>query len=155
LTPFQRTEADIIVTATGLSPTIVSNFDIEVNGSLVDFSDTVSYKGCMFSNIPNMNLAFGYTNASWTLKCDMVSQYICRLINYMDKNDFKQCCPKQNDPNLTLEPYMDFTPGYIARVLDRLPKTGSKVPWQVKQSYFYDKEIFEKGALDDGIIEFK
>jgi len=148
-------EADIIVTATGLSPTIVSNFDIEVNGSLIDFSDTVSYKGCMFSNIPNMNLAFGYTNASWTLKCDMVSQYICRLINYMDKNDFKQCCPKQNDPNLTLEPYMDFTPGYIARVLDRLPKTGSKVPWQVKQSYFYDKEIFEKGALDDGIIEFK
>lgn len=147
--------ADMIVTATGLKATIVSNFDIEVDGKLVDFSKTVSYKGCMFSDIPNMTLAFGYTNASWTLKCDMVSQYVCRLINHMDKNKFTQCCPKQNDPNLELLPYMDFTPGYIMRVLDRLPKTGSKAPWRVEQSYFYDKDIFEKNAVDDGVIEFK
>lgn len=148
-------EADMIVTATGLSATVVSNFDIEVDGQLVDFSKTVAYKGCMFSDIPNMNLAFGYTNASWTLKCDMVSQYVCRLINYMDKNKFTQCCPMQNDPNLKLEPYMDFTPGYIQRVLDQLPKTGSTAPWRVEQSYYYDKDIFEKSALDDGVIEFR
>lgn len=148
-------DADIIVTATGLKATVVSNFDFEVDGKLVDFSKTVAYKGCMFSDIPNMNLAFGYTNASWTLKCDMVSQYVCRLINHMDKNGFQQCCPKQSDPNLKLEPYMDFTPGYIARVLDRLPKTGSKAPWQLKQSYFYDKDILEKDVVDDGVIEFK
>ncbi len=147
--------ADMIVTATGLKATVVSNFDIEVDGQLVDFAKTVSYKGCMFSDIPNMSLAFGYTNASWTLKCDMVSQYVCRLINYMDKNKFTQCCPKQNDPNLELRPYMDFTPGYILKVLDRLPKTGSRAPWKVEQSYFYDKDIFEKNALNDGVIEFK
>lgn len=148
-------DAEMIVTATGLNATVVSNFDLEVDGKLVDFSKTVSYKGCLFSDIPNMNLAFGYTNASWTLKCDMVSQYICRLINYMDKNGYTQCCPRQNDPNLKLEPYFDFTPGYILRVLDRLPKTGSKAPWRVEQSYYYDKDIFEKSALDDGVIEFK
>jgi monooxygenase len=148
-------DADLIVTATGLKATIVSNFEIEVDGTPVDFSKTVAYKGCMFSDIPNMSLAFGYTNSSWTLKCDMVSQYVCRLINFMDKNGYKQSCPKQNDPNLKLEPYLDFTPGYILRVLDRLPKTGSKAPWRLEQSYFYDKVIFEKNALDDGVIEFK
>lgn len=148
-------EADMIVTATGLNATVVSNFDIEVDGKLVDFSKTVAYKGCMFSGVPNMTLAFGYTNASWTLKCDMVSQYVCRLINYMDKNNFHQCRPQQNDPNLELHPYMDFTPGYILRVLDQLPKTGGKEPWRVEQSYFYDKNIFEKSALDDGVIAFK
>ncbi len=148
-------EADMIVTATGLKATVVSNFDIEVDGKKVDFSKTVAYKGCMFSDVPNMNLAFGYTNASWTLKCDMVSQYVCRLINFMDKNGYQQCCPRQNDPSLQLQPYMDFTPGYILRVLDQLPKTSSKAPWRVEQSYFYDKGIFEKSALDDGVIEFK
>ncbi|MFK8009424.1 MAG: flavin-containing monooxygenase [Saprospiraceae bacterium] len=148
-------EADMIVTATGLNATVISNFDIEVDGKLIDFSKTVAYKGCMFSDIPNMTLAFGYTNASWTLKCDMVSQYVCRLINHMEKNGYQQCCPEQNDPNLKLEPYMDFTPGYILRVLDRLPKKGSTAPWRVEQNYFYDKDIFEKSALDDGVIVFK
>ena len=151
----QFLEADMIVTATGLNATVVSNFDMEVDGVEVDFSKKVAYKGCMFSDIPNMSLAFGYTNASWTLKCDMVSQYICRLINFMDKNGYQQCCPRQNDPSLELEPYMDFTPGYIKRVLDRLPKTGSKAPWQVKQSYYYDKNMFEENPLDDGVIEFR
>lgn len=147
-------EADMIVTATGLNATVVSNFDIEVDGKLIDFSKTVAYKGCMFSDVPNMTLAFGYTNASWTLKCDMVSQYVCRLLNYMDKNNYQKCCPRQNNPNLELQPYMDFTPGYILRVLNHLPKTGSIAPWRVEQSYFYDKKIFEKSALDDGVIEF-
>lgn len=147
-------EADMIVTATGLNATVVSNFDMEVDGTLVDFSKRVAYKGCMFSDVPNMSLAFGYTNASWTLKCDLVSQYVCKLINHMDKNGYQQCCPRQNDPNLELKPYLDFTPGYIMRVLDQLPKTGSREPWQVKQSYFYDKKVFEKSELNDGVMEF-
>ncbi len=148
-------EADLIVTATGLNATPASNFDIEVDGKLVNFAETISYKGAMFSNIPNMSLAFGYTNASWTLKCDMVSQYVCRLINYMDKNNYKQCTPTQNNPDLELRPFMDFQPGYVLRILDKMPKTGSKEPWRLKQDYFYDKKMFEKRKLDDGVLKFK
>ena len=109
----------------------------------------------MYNDIPNMSLAFGYTNASWTLKVDLVHQYICRLINYMDKKGFQQCCPRQNDPTLVLVPAMDFTPGYIQRIIDQLPKTGAKEPWKLKQSYYYDKKVLTKQSLNDGVIEFK
>lgn len=148
-------EADLIVTATGLNAVAVTNFDIEVDGKLVDFSEKISYRGAMYNDIPNMSLAFGYTNASWTLKIDLVHQYICRLINYMDKKDYKQCCPRQNDPTLVLAPAMDFTPGYIQRIIDQLPKTGTKEPWKLKQSYYYDKKVLTKQSLNDGVIEFK
>ena len=148
-------EADLIITATGLNATAVSKFPIEVDGARVDFSKTVSYKGLMFSDVPNMALVFGYTNASWTLKCDMVSQYVCRLINYMDEKGYKQCCPRLNDPTVELKPFMDFNPGYVMRVLDQLPKTGSKEPWKVEQNYFYDKKMLEKGSLEDDAMEFK
>jgi len=148
-------EADLIVTATGLNASPVTNFDIEVDGKSVVFSETVSYRGAMFSDVPNLILSFGYTNASWTLKCDLVNQYICRLINYMDKNGYKQCCPRQNDPTLELEPFLDFNPGYVLRIIDRLPKIGSKEPWRLKQNYFYDKKMLKKGRVEDGVLEFK
>lgn len=148
-------EADLIVTATGLNATAVSNFPLEVDGEVVDFSKKISYKGSMFSDVPNMALSFGYTNASWTLKCDLVSQYVCRLLNYMEENGHQVCCPKQNDPNLKLVPFLNFSPGYILRVVDKMPKLGAKHPWMIKEHYFYDKKMFTKETVADGILEFK
>ena len=109
----------------------------------------------MFSDIPNLSLAFGYVNASWTLKCDMTNQYVCRVINFMDKKGYTQCCPRQNDPTLELKPFLDFTPGYILRVIDKLPKVGSKKPWMLKQNYFFDRMMLKRTKLNDGILEFK
>lgn len=148
-------KADLIVTATGLNATAVSNFDIEVDGKQVDFSKTILYKGVMFSDVPNLALAFGYVNASWTLKCDMTNQYVCRVINFMEKKGYTQCCPRQNDPTLELKPFLDFTPGYIMRVIDKLPKVGSKKPWMLKQNYFFDRMMLKRTKLNDGILEFK
>lgn len=148
-------EADIIVTATGLNAKLFNNIDFEIDGELVDFTKKITYKSVMFNDIPNMTYAFGYTHASWTLKCDMTNQYTCRLINYMDKNDYKQCMPVQKDPTLELKPLLDFNPGYVLRVIDKLPKMGTKKPWMIEQNYFKDKKMFEKGELDDGFLVFQ
>jgi cation diffusion facilitator CzcD-associated flavoprotein CzcO len=150
----EKLDADIIVTATGLNAVVVSGCDISVDGKVVDFSKHIAYKGTMFNDIPNMAYAFGYTNASWTLKVDMVSQFFCRLINHMDKNGYKQCCPRQNDPTLELKPFLDFSPGYVLRIMDKLPSLGSKTPCMLEHNYFYDKKILKKGKLDFGVIEF-
>jgi monooxygenase len=148
-------EADIIVTATGLNAQLFNNIEFKIDGEPIDFTKKVCYKSVMFDGIPNMTYAFGYTNASWTLKCDMTNQYTCRLINYMEKNGYKQCMPIQNDPDMVLKPFFDFNPGYIMRVIDKLPKMGDKKPWKIEQNYFYDKKMFEKSVLDDGILSYK
>ncbi|WP_295672973.1 NAD(P)/FAD-dependent oxidoreductase [uncultured Mucilaginibacter sp.] len=147
--------ADIIVTATGLNAALFNNVNFRVDGKEVDFSEKVTYKSLMFDGMPNMTYAFGYTNASWTLKCEMTSRYTCRIINYMSKHGYKQCMPVQNDPDLVLKPFLDFNPGYVVRVLDKLPKMGNKKPWKIEQNYFYDKKMFEKSPLDDGILTYK
>jgi len=146
--------ADIIVTATGLNAELFNNVSFQVDGAQVDFSKKVTYKSLMFDGVPNMTYAFGYTNASWTLKCEMTSRYTCRIINYMAKHGYHQCMPVQNDPDLVLKPFLDFNPGYVLRVLDKLPKMGHKKPWKIEQNYFYDKKMFERSALDDGILRY-
>jgi monooxygenase len=148
-------EADIIVTATGLNAQLFNNIEFKIDGETIDFAKKVCYKSVMFDSIPNMTYAFGYTNASWTLKCDMTNQYTCRLINYMEKNGYKQCMPVQNDPNMVLKPFLDFNPGYVMRAIDKLPKMGDKKPWKIEQNYFYDKKMFEKSVLNDGILSYK
>jgi cation diffusion facilitator CzcD-associated flavoprotein CzcO len=148
-------EADIIVTATGLNAQLFNNIGFEVDNKQVDFAQKVCYKSVMFDGIPNMTYAFGYTNASWTLKCDMTNQYTCRLINYMAENGYKQCMPVQKDSDMGLKPFLDFNPGYVLRVIDKLPKMGDKKPWKIEQNYFYDRKMFEKGSLDDGILVYK
>ncbi len=148
-------DADIIVTATGLNGQLFNNIVFKIDGEQVDFTKKVCYKSVMFDGIPNMTYAFGYTNASWTLKCDMTNQYTCRLIKYMEQNGYKQCMPIQNDPNLVLKPFLDFNPGYVMRVIESLPKMGDKKPWKIEQNYFYDKKMFKKSALNDGILTYK
>ncbi|MFT4568685.1 MAG: monooxygenase [Saprospiraceae bacterium] len=147
-------ECDIIVSATGLELKFMGGIDFYIDGVLVDFSETVSYKSLMFSNVPNLSLAFGYTNASWTLKCDLSNQYVCRLLNHMDAHGFTEACPRQNDPTLEMAPWLDFTSGYIVRYIDNLPKVGNKGPWQLQHNYLHDRKMIIKGKVDDGYMEF-
>jgi monooxygenase len=151
----QELTADVIVTATGLVMKLMSGLQLVVDGRPVDLSQTMSYKGMMFSDIPNLASAFGYTNASWTLKCELTAQYVCRLLNTMDEQGYVQCTPRQQDASLSDDPLLDFTSGYVQRALATLPRQGSKPPWRVYQNYLMDMMIMRFGKLDDGTMEFK
>jgi len=147
-------QADMIVTATGLNLQLMGGIDLSVDGEKVDLSKKVSYKSLMISDIPNLSMAFGYTNASWTLKVDLTHQYICRLLNYMDKNGYKQCTPRQNDSTLELRPFSDFSAGYLQRVINTLPKQGSRKPWLLKQNYIFDLMNIRHGEIENEVLEF-
>jgi cation diffusion facilitator CzcD-associated flavoprotein CzcO len=151
----EHLDADIIVTATGLVLKLMSGLQLSVDGRHVDLSQTITYKGMMYSDVPNLASAFGYTNASWTLKCDLTSEYVCRLLKHMDQHGYAQCTPRVNDPELTVEPAIDFTSGYVLRALETLPRQGSKTPWRVHQNYVKDLSMLRFGRLDDGTMEFK
>jgi monooxygenase len=151
----EHLDADIVVTATGLVLKLMSGLQLTVDGAPVDLSKTIAYKGMMYSDVPNLASAFGYTNASWTLKCDLTSEYVCRLLKHMDQHGYAQCTPRVNDPELTPEPAIDFTSGYVLRALHTLPRQGSKTPWRLHQNYFKDLSMFRFGRVDDGTMEFK
>ena len=151
----RRLDADIIVTATGLVLKLMAGLKMEVDGEPVDFSRKMAYKGMMYSDVPNAASAFGYTNASWTLKCDLTAQYVCRILKYMDQNNFDICTPRANDPSVKPEPVLDFTSGYVLRALDTLPRQGSKTPWRLHQNYVKDLSMLRFGSVDDGTMEFK
>jgi monooxygenase len=150
----QDLSADIIVTATGLVLKIMGGTPLIVDGTPVDLAQTMSYKGMMFSDIPNLASAMGYTNASWTLKCELTSQYVCRLINAMDQHGYRQCTPRLNDPTITNEPILNFTSGYVQRALATLPHQGSKKPWKLNQNYVLDLLALRYGKLHDDAMEF-
>ena len=146
--------ADIIVTATGLVMKIMHGVDIIVDGAPVELGDTLSYKGMMYSGVPNLVSAFGYTNASWTLKAELICEYVCRLLKHMDRKGYARCRPRAND-EVETEAYIDFTSGYVQRALDSLPKQGARRPWKVYQNYFKDLLMMRFGRLDDGVMEFE
>ena len=147
-------EADLIVTATGLDLEVMSGLELTVDGKRIEPAKTFNYKGLMFSGVPNLASSFGYTNASWTLKCDLTCEYVCRLLNYMKKHDYRQCMPRVGDSGITEEPWVDFSSGYIARSLHLFPKQGSKAPWKLRQNYALDIMTLRFGRLDDGVLEF-
>ena len=147
--------ADIIVTATGMRMRIMDGVDIIVDGQAVQLGDTLSYKGFMYSNIPNLASSFGYTNASWTLKCELICEYVCRLLNYMERRGYQHCVPRLETDALTAEPMIDFTSGYVRRAQADLPKQGSRRPWKVYQNYVRDLLMMRHGRLNDGVMEFK
>ena len=148
-------DADIVVTATGLQLRLLSGVQLEVDGKSIKPSATMVYKGMMFSDVPNFISAFGYTNASWTLKVDLTAEYTCRLLHYMDTRGLHQCTPRQHDPTITAEPVLDFTSGYVKRALAELPSQGSRAPWRVHQNYASDLMTIRFGRIDDGVMEFK
>ena len=147
-------EADIVVTATGLKLQLLSGLQVAVDGVPVNLSKTMSYKGMMYSDVPNLASSFGYTNASWTLKCDLTCEYVCRLLNHMDKHGYGQCTPRKQDPAIRDEPWLDFSSGYVQRALDILPRQGSKRPWKLYQNYALDLMTLRYGAVEDGTMEF-
>jgi cation diffusion facilitator CzcD-associated flavoprotein CzcO len=147
-------DADVIVTATGLKLQVLSGVDFEVDGARVDFSKTFSYKGIMYSGVPNLASAFGYTNASWTLKADLTADYICRLLNHMDKTGQTECRPEIGAIAPNPAPWLDFSSGYVTRAMAAFPKQGDVAPWKVHQNYILDLLAFRFGTLDDQIMRF-
>ena len=148
-------DADIIVTATGLVLKLMAGLELVVDGEPVDLSKTMAYKGMMYSDVPNLASAFGYTNASWTLKCDLTAEYVCRLLKHMDHHGYAICTPRVNDPSIEHEPVLDFTSSYVQRALAMLPRQGSKTPWRLHQNYVRDLSMLRYGRVDDGTMEFK
>ena len=145
-------EADVIVTATGLNLLVLGGIELKVDGERKEFKDLVGYKGAMFGGVPNMALALGYTNASFTLKCDLVSQFVCRLLNHMDARGYKVATPRVPGPALAREPFIDLKSGYVLRSLDQLPMQGETHPWRLHQNYARDIRIFKHGPIDDEIV---
>ena len=147
-------EADIIVTATGLVLQVLGGMEVVVDGRKVDLAKKLTYKGMMYSDVPNLASATGYTNASWTLKCDLTCEYVCRLINYMDRHGFRQCMPHNDDPAMKELPALSFTSGYVQRAIAKMPKQGSKRPWRLYQNYALDIVSLRFGRVDDGVIQY-
>jgi cation diffusion facilitator CzcD-associated flavoprotein CzcO len=147
-------EADIVITATGLELLAIGGMHIEVDGKHIDISDTVQYKGMMLSDVPNFFFATGYTNASWTLKCDLTSEYVCRLINYMDRTQQQQCIPRTGDMSFNRVMSIGLESGYIKRSIDKFPKEGAVAPWKLHQSYFLDLFQLRYGSLKSKHMEF-
>lgn len=150
----QEIEADIIVSATGLKLLFLGGMALSVDGRKVDNSALFNYRGMMYSDVPNLVTAFGYTNASWTLKADLTAERVCRLLNHMDRHGYRYCVPRLNDPTVTAEPFIDFSSGYVQRALKDFPRQGSKRPWKLYQNYALDILSLRHGKLDDGVMEF-
>ncbi|MGB4344547.1 MAG: NAD(P)/FAD-dependent oxidoreductase [Moraxellaceae bacterium] len=149
----QELEADIIITATGLDLQLLGGMKVFMDGKQVDMSQRMNYKGIMFEGLPNIAMIFGYTNASWTLKADISSEYICRLLNQMDKKGMRQCTPHNTDPTVVPEAFVDMHSGYIQRALAHLPKQGNKAPWKVYMNYMLDLAMLRYRPVEDGIME--
>lgn len=147
-------EADIIVSATGLELLVLGGMQLSVDSKPVVIPETVGYKGMMFSDVPNFALAAGYTNASWTLKCDLTSEYVCRLLAYMDRHNYQYCVAKINDPQMQRIPFLDLASGYVDRAIDTFPKQGSKAPWRLYQNYLLDILNLRVGSVRDGAMRF-
>lgn len=150
----EELQADIIVTATGLNMQLFGGAVANRNGEPIDLTKCMTYKGLMLSGVPNMAITFGYTNASWTLKADLVSEFICRVLNYMDANGFDRVEPQHPGSAVDELPFMDFTPGYFRRAMDSLPKSGSEAPWKLKQNYFFDMRTIRYGKVDEDSLMF-
>jgi monooxygenase len=150
----KQLEADLVVAATGLNLLAIGGMELTVDGDEVDLSKTVGYKGMMFSGVPNMAVALGYTNASWTLKCDLCSHYVCRLVNFMDEHGYAMAMPLEPDPSLPREPFIDFNSGYVVRAIHKFPKQGPHAPWRLYQNYPRDIRMLKRGPLEDEGIVF-
>ncbi len=150
----EELEADIIVTATGLTLKLLGGTELSVDGEAVTFPDRVVYKGMMISGVPNATMALGYTNASWTLKADLVNEYVCRLLDYMDEHGFDRVMPIEPDEAVARIPLLDLQSGYIERSAHWLPKQGSRLPWRLYQNYPRDIRLLKHGPVDDEGVRF-
>ena len=145
--------ADLVVTATGLELLFLGGSEVVVDGRAIEVAAEMSFKGMMLSGVPNLAFTVGYTNASWTLRADLVAEHVCRLLQHMDRVGARKVVPRRGaDPVLT--PLMDLSSGYVQRALDRFPKQGAKNPWRVRQNYFADYLLLRLARVDDPALEF-
>ena len=149
----QELDADIVITATGLNLLLFGGIELTVDGAKPDLREQIAYKALMLSGLPNFAYTIGYTNASWTLKADLVAEYVCRLLAHMDEQGHRSVVPV---PGTDIEerPFLDFTPGYVLRSLDSLPKQGHREPWRLRQNYLHDVRTIRRGEIDDGALRF-
>ena len=149
----QELDADIVVTATGLNLLLFGGIELTVDGVKPDLREQIAYKALMLSGLPNFAYTIGYTNASWTLKADLVAEYVCRLLAHMDEHGYR-CVVPVPGPDVQERPFLDFTPGYVLRSLDSLPKQGHREPWRLRQNYLHDVRTIRRGEIDDGALKF-
>lgn len=154
LTSGEELEADVVVTATGLNLVAFGGMDLVVDGEEVSLPDTLAYKALMLSGVPNFAYTIGYTNASWTLKADLVAEFVCRVLAHLDQHGQRVVVPV-DDPDVERLPFMDFQAGYVLRALDGLPKQGATEPWKLRQNYLYDVRSIRRGRIDDGVLAFR
>ena len=145
--------ADIVVSATGLEVRALGDIAVDVDGVAVDPADHVVYKSAMLSDVPNLVFVFGYTNASWTLKVDLIGDWLCRCLAYMARRGFAVACPEHRDPGMPTEPMLDLTSGYVLRAAERMPKQGTG-PWRVTAAYHADARRMRTEPVDDGVLQF-
>ena len=145
-------EADIVVTATGLQLLAFGGIELVVDGTPVSLPDTVSYKGMMLSGVPNFGYAIGYTNASWTLKVDLVAEHLCRLLSAIDAAGATTVTPELNDPSAPTRPLLDFAAGYVTRAIDGFPRQGQSAPWSLNMDYNDDVEMLARGTVLDPVL---
>jgi monooxygenase len=153
LTGGRHLDADVIVTATGLRLSPFGGIELVVDGTTVDPSRTMTYQALMLSGVPNFVFTVGYTNASWTLKADLVAEFTCRLLAHLTARGYRSVVPIR-DPSVGELPFMDFTSGYVLRALDQLPRQGDREPWQLRQSYLHDRRTLRSATLEDGVLRF-
>jgi cation diffusion facilitator CzcD-associated flavoprotein CzcO len=152
-------EADIIVTATGFNLSVLGDIEFAVDGAPLAFADTVTYRGMMFTGVPNMVWVFGYFRASWTLRADLVADFVCRLLNHLTDKGLQRVVPalRPEDEDMPLLPWIDpqdFNPGYVMRGMHLLPKRGDKLEWQHTQDYWRDRDILPAIDLEDGTLVY-
>ncbi|PLP96299.1 flavin-containing monooxygenase [Cupriavidus pauculus] len=149
----QTLPADVVVVATGLKLNMLGDIALTVDGQARRPSESLAYKGMMLGNVPNLVLAFGYTNASWTLKADLTAEYVCRLLRFMDRRGHRMAMPEV-DPSVLTVPFLDFSSGYVQRAASVLPRQGQRKPWRVYQNYLMDMLTIRHGRIDDGVLRF-
>ncbi|MDB4470934.1 NAD(P)/FAD-dependent oxidoreductase [Deltaproteobacteria bacterium] len=150
----QELDADIVVSATGLDMKFFGGIGIVVDGEEFQPSEKLNYKGVMLEGLPNIGFTFGYTNASWTLKADLTSEWICRVLQYMDKTGVQQVVPVNDDPSVFAEDFLDFQSGYVQRAVSKFPKMGNKLPWRLLQNYGIDLMMLRYGKIADGTLQY-
>ncbi len=151
----EKVEADLVVSATGLELEVLGGAEFEVDGRKVDFAETLTYKGMMYSDVPNLVQTFGYINASWTLRADLTAEWVCRLLETMDRRGARRATPRlrAEDRAMALRPWIDdFTPNYMQRVMHLFPKQGDREPWLNTQDYARDRRLLRKAAIEDGVL---
>jgi cation diffusion facilitator CzcD-associated flavoprotein CzcO len=148
----QTLDADIIITATGLNLLLFGGLDLSVDGQPVEVAKKLIYRGMMLADVPNAALCVGYTNASWTLKCDLICQYVARLINYMDGSGYAAAVPSPSERDVPTQPFLsDLKSGYVQRSLHLFPRQGDEEPWRVYQNYFRDLALIRRGSITQGM----